>query len=244
LCINLFNIQFLIEILIIFSLIFIFNSRENFFVILNAVIFLFFITVLAWNEDLDILISFLTIIDLGLFLVLFAYILSTSTLFVVNTEIRSFFKILFSVFFFILNIFYFCLQLNTVSLDISNLYFNFNLIYYNWYNILNLIFFTDLQLLSEIYFSFNLFEFLLMNFYIYVAILIIYYLVNIVNYFFAANFKKTIFNFINFKHTVTGTILKNQNLQKQKSQFIKVRVWSKNNLKKNDSTVNMIKFNR
>ena len=47
---------------------------------------------------------------------------------------------------------------------------------YDWYSIFGLYYFTDLQLLSDIYYNLSGFEFILMNFYLYIIIVCLYVL--------------------------------------------------------------------
>lgn len=64
------------------------------------------------------------------------------------------------------------LYLGDVDTTYSNL--PFLITYYDWFSIFNLYYFTDLQLLSDIYYVFAGLEFILMNFYLYTVILILY----------------------------------------------------------------------
>lgn len=240
-----FNEYIFIQFLIVLFLFLFFFNYEQFFLIINAIIFLILISIYAWLEDLDILINFLLIIDLGLFLILFVFIINSINLF-------SFFKsnINFTIFFNIFILFIVCWFFFKIFFQNFNSTFYiinlFVILYQDWFFLFQLLFFTDLQLLSEIYFNFNFFEFIIMNIIIYLTIIFVYYITyfNVIKN--AFNFKFSFFLFLKKKIINNTFFLKNQQFQKQLITPIKTRVWTK--LIKNnsiyDSKTNLIKFIR
>ena len=120
--------------------------------------------------DADIYINFLIIIDLGVFFILLGFLLNFVSLFDVShlSRGRGGFAVL------LLFIFY-LLVLGGRTSAVSS-FFPFLVLFYDWFAIFNLFYFTDLQLLSDIYFTFSGFEFILMNFYLYTVIFCLYIL--------------------------------------------------------------------
>ena len=133
----------------------------------------------VWLDGGDVFINFLLIIDLGLYFLFFIFFLHYSNLFTVKLR-RNFIanSLFYSLFFFI-----FLSTTSTSGLSqwlvlrepvFVTLGLNYS---YDWYSIVGIVFNADLQFLAELYFNFNLVEFILMNFYIYLILLLTYYLV-------------------------------------------------------------------
>lgn len=112
------------------------------------------------------------------------------------------------------------LYLGDVDTTYSN--FPFLITYYDWFSIFNLYYFTDLQLLSDIYYVFAGLEFILMNFYLYTVILILYCLQRVVpslDDHFLTTFRDNV--------TVRGNFMRMQDIQAQILTRASVRVWRK-----------------
>jgi len=105
--------------------------------------------------------------------------------------------------------------LNSTVLASVDTFVNF----YVWYSILNLTYFTDLQLMSELYYVYNSFEFILMNFYLYITILLIYFLFVLVKH-----YEMTGFKIASSRPSDDNIYQKYQNFQKQIKQTATVRV--------------------
>ena len=235
-----FNEFFILQFFLFFNLFLFLFLFESFFLVINSVIYLWLISVYAWNEDIDILINFLLIIDLGLFFIFFSYLINITNLFSFKSNFLNFsyssFIFIF-VFIIILTVMY-----NNVSLTVNllaSLSFIHLLNYYNYFNILNFIFFTDLQLMAEVYFSFMFFEFILMNFFIYIVIFILFILININIFWDSLNIYIHIFNLVKHKVNLFNSFFKTQNFQKQINTVISTRVWSRKNKSLNDSKTNL-----
>lgn len=70
-----------LQFLLIFILLLLNTNIELFFIILNSIIYLFIIVCYTWLHDVEIIINFLLIIDLGVFFILLAFILNLTNLF-------------------------------------------------------------------------------------------------------------------------------------------------------------------
>ena len=196
-----------------------------------AGLYLFFTGLLLFLDDIDILIGFLWLIDLGVGLIFFIFILHFS----IFLYQKPYFNILIKTYFFLflLGLFFFYF----FFIYIFPIEFNFNWIlkknwffFLNWYNFYNLLFcynFSDLNILREIYFFNNSFEFFLINYILFYGIIgtilftfliknysfyLIYYQLNYLNYLNESN--------INF-------FIRNQNFLKQQHTSTGVRNWLK-----------------
>lgn len=164
------SVLFLLQLFIIALIFFIIYSRSFFFLLLNSIAFLVLLVSFSWIHDVDIFSSFLLIIDLGLFLVFFIMALSVLVLF--QPIIKSFYNC-----FFLLPIFFFYFIQSNYCLTWDNT--TFNISFYDWYNLFHLFFISELQLISECYFSLCSLEFFIINIYLYLAVLSIYYLISL-----------------------------------------------------------------
>ena len=149
---------------------FIIYSRSFFFLLLNSITFLVLLVSFSWLHDVDIFSSFLLIIDLGLFLVFFIIALSVLLLFqpIIKSFYNRFFLLPIFLFYFIQSNFY--LIWNDIMFSIS---------FYDWYSFFHFFFISELQLIFECYFSLCSLEFFIINIYLYLAVLSIYYLISL-----------------------------------------------------------------
>jgi len=182
-------------------------------------------------DDGDIFIGFLWVIDLGVGLVFFIFILhySTFTQQKANLDKSSRQLSLFSiVLFFLLTFFYFCSQPvdNSFVRGFNKTWF-FLISWYNYYDFFFSFTVTDLNLLREIYFYNNSFEFFLINF-------VLFY--GIITSILACFLIKRIFAFLNVSQYLNYNLLyqtnatyfiRNQNFLKQQSTSSGTRVWRK-----------------
>lgn len=140
-----------------------------------------------WLHDLDILVNFLIIIDLGVFFILIAFLLNLTRLFqdhfgsTLHGHKRESARKVISV-----AVSCACVTILVYPANFLNLYFwsgiasaSATVILYDWYSVFQFKFFSDLQLLSDVYFHTNLFEFSIMNIFIYLAVLLIASVVNL-----------------------------------------------------------------
>lgn len=215
-----FIIQFVIVLIIYFFLLI--GNLLSF--IFNSIIFLIAMSLYLWLNDSDVFVNFLLIIDLGVFFVLLSFLVSISNFFKNFSFYRSkglFFIILLPLLFFV----WFTIIPTTLVLKSTSVsYLTLN--YYNWVNLLSLTYFTDLQLWAELYYFYSIFEFIMMNFYLYLAILfvfLLFYLINTVaiSPSVLSNLKDNLSDLQFFNY------LRVQDFQKQKNQKASVRVWFK-----------------
>lgn len=232
-CINLFNDFLIIQFLLLFILLLLNSNIELFFIILNSILYLLLIVCYSWLQDVDIIINFLLIIDLGVFFILLAFILNLFHLFTQLLNNNQLSKVtLIICFIFILCIvsqYFYNLTMNLDYIMYLQINWFFLLIYYNWFNIFNIIYFSDLQLLSEIYFFFNLLEFIIMNVIIYLSIIIVY--LGLHNWYWLKTY--TYLNQLKFLIFINQYqihyFFKIQNMQNQILTRGVTRIWIKNN---------------
>jgi len=182
-------------------------------------------------DDGDIFVGFLWVIDLGVGLVFFVFILHYSTFLhqkaSINKSAREFSFLVISFLFLALFLFFFTnpVDLNYVR-GFSKTWF-FLISWYDYYDFFYSHTITDLNLLREIYFYNNSFEFFLINFmllYGIIASILMCFLV------------KRVFGFMNahqlirydFLNTVNSAyFIRNQNFIKQQATSTGTRVWMK-----------------
>lgn len=196
-----------------------------------AGIYLVFLGFWLLLDDGDIFIGFLWVIDLGVGLVFFIFILHYSTFLHQKANMdkssRELCFILFALFFLLAFIFFF---VNPMDIDYTkgfNKAWFFLITWYDYYDFFFSHVITDLNLLREIYFYNNSFEFFIINFMLFFGILTAILLTFLI---------KRIFSFINYSQLVNYEMLnhinatyfiRNQNFLKQQSTSTGTRVWTK-----------------
>jgi len=223
--VSLVNDFLLLQLTLFISLIFFLLITENFFLLINSIIFLLLISTFLWTADLDIYVNFLLILDLGVFFVLIAFLINLSHLFQSN---QSFNKQQMPLILGYALVHFLLMVSGTVESTTSTTLLSLpcTLSLYDWYAVFSFSYFSDLQLLSDLYYSLFSFEFLLMNFYLYLAIFITYllfFLIKLLSYNCSTGFTN--------KTTNKTIFIRYQSLQKQINQTATVRVWSKKQLK-------------
>jgi len=182
-------------------------------------------------DDGDIFIGFLWVIDLGVGLVFFIFILHYSTFLHQKANMskssRELCFIMFAAFFIFAFLFFF---VNPVDIDYTKGFNKAWFFFISWYDYYDFFFsqiITDLNLLREIYFYNNSFEFFIINFMLFYGIVTAILLTFLI---------KRIFSFINYsqlvnyemvKHVNSTYFIRNQNFLKQQATSTGTRVWSK-----------------
>jgi hypothetical protein len=182
-------------------------------------------------DDGDILVGFLWVIDLGVGLVFFIFILHYSTFLhqkaYLSKSSRELCFTLFASFFLLAFLYFFA---NPVDADYMKGFRQSWFIFISWYDYYDFLFsyiITDLSLLREIYFYNNSFEFFIINFMLLFGIITAVLLTFMI---------KRIFSFINYSQLLNYEMLKqfnttyfirNQNVLKQQSTSTGTRVWVK-----------------
>lgn len=233
------NEVFILQILILTSLIFFINTINIITLWYIAGIYLLSLGFLLLLDDGDIFIGFLWVIDLGVGLVFFIFILHFSNF----LHQKSFFDLssryLFLFFFFIFFIFiffYFISNPNDLNMNyqLKKTWFFF-LSWYNYYTLYYSYSITDLNLLREIYFYNNSIGFFIINF------MLFYGIFGSINLCFLI---KRVFVFLNLSQLKNINILnevnstffiRNQNFLRQQNTSAGARVWLKKKVtQKND----------
>jgi hypothetical protein len=203
-----------------------------------AGLYLMFLGFLMLLNDCDILVGFLWVIDLGVGLVFFIFILHFTTFLHQKSFIEVSSRFLFFIFIFFIFIFFFYWIFSNPSSNGFNVVLKKNwfffISWYNYYIFFNSFIITDLSLLREIYYYQNSFEFFLVNFFIlyglFTAILLCFLI-------------KRIFMFLNFSQiknlNLTSVVsssffIRNQNFMRQQNTSTGSRVWLKKKFFKHD----------
>lgn len=230
------NEVFLLQVLSIACLIFFINTINILTLWYLAGIYLFALGFLLLLDDGDIFIGFLWIVDLGVGLIFFIFILHFSNFLhqksLLDLSSRYLFLFLFF-FFFILLFFYFAAAENGENLNyqLRKTWFFF-ITWYNYYTLYYSYTTTDLNLLREIYFYNNSFGFFLINF------MLFYGIFSAINLCFLI---KRVFVFLNVSQLKNVDILneinstffiRNQDFLKQQNASTGTRVWSKKKFSK------------
>lgn len=169
------NFISLIQLIIIFTIFFLFWVSDFIILISFGIAYLLSLSLLAIIMNSDILISFLIIIDLGVFFILISFCIHflkfVNYKYIYINSLKNSIISIFVIFLIFLNY----ILLNAVNLNINfNFSWFFFLNYLNYYYTSNLIFYTDMQLFKEIYFNFNSLEFLLISILLILAIICVY----------------------------------------------------------------------
>lgn len=186
-------------------------------------------------NDSDIYVGFLWVIDLGVGLVFFIFMMHFSSFLQQKTTFDVNKKYFFSalpIAFFLFGYFYFMSLPSDLLFNSSTTkYWYLNITYIDYYSILFSNEVTELNLLKESYFVFNSFEFFSINFSLFfglIAAILFYFLI------------QRVFNFINFsqisdanslKSVESSFFIRNQNYTLQQSTPQAVRVWTKKQAK-------------
>ena len=182
-------------------------------------------------DDSDIFVGFLWVIDLGVGLVFFIFILHYSSFLhqkaTVNKSAREFSFILFAAFFLSVFFYFFTSPVDSVYASGFHKTWFFYISWYDYYDFFYTQTITDLNLLREIYFYNNSFEFFLINFMLLYGIIASILMCFLIKRIFAyLNFSQ-LTNFQLLKTANTSFFIRNQNFIKQQSTSTGTRVWLK-----------------
>lgn len=226
-----FNDMFIIQSLSLITLLFFVSTYNILTLWYLAGIYLVLLGLWLLLDDGDIFVGFLWVIDLGVGLVFFIFILHYLTFLHQKASIdkssREFCFILFAIFFLYFFLYFFS---NPIDIDYVKGFINSWFFYISWYDYYDLFYsniITDLNLLREIYFYNNSFEFFLINFMLFYGIISSILLCFLI---------KRIFSFLNYSQFVNHDLLsftnatyfiRNQNFIKQQATSTGTRVWIK-----------------
>jgi hypothetical protein len=182
-------------------------------------------------DDGDIFIGFLWVIDLGVGLVFFIFILHYSTFLhykaVLDKSSRELCFIFFAGFFVAAFLFFFA---NPIDVDYTRGFQKTWFFLISWYDYYDFFFchvITDLNLLREIYFYNNSCEFLIINFMLFFAIITSILLVFLVKRIFSFLNYSQLVNYEMLNHVNTSYFIRSQNFIRQQFTSTGTRVWSK-----------------
>jgi hypothetical protein len=188
-------------------------------------------------DDADIFIGFLWVIDLGVGLIFFIFILHFSTFLYAKSNIDKQGRLLNNSLILLVILLNITFVLAEPASNQSFVFKNSNWVFYvNWYDFYELFFsqtVTDLNLLKEMYFYQNSVEFVIINFVLLYGILATIVLSFLIKQTF------TVLNFSQFKNfklkskTSSLFFLRNQNFLKQQNALSGTRVWVKKKSPKN-----------
>ena len=233
----LFNDTFLLELLILISVVFYLSSTNVMMLLYTGGIYLILIGLLALLNDADIYIGFLWVIDLGVGLVFFIFILHfTSFLFQksqFNLTTRHFiFTYLLFMFSLIFFYFYSTPADNSYYNDLNKTWF-FKLSYVDYYTLLFTHEVTDLNTIRDTYFLLNSFEFFVVNFSLFFGLIASILMCFMIQRIFAYLNYSQIINMNLLSQADTGFFIRNQNFTTQQNTSGTVRVWAKSKSKYN-----------
>lgn len=209
---------------------FYFILSNNIIVLLyNAGLFLFMVGMYSLLKDADIYIGFLWVIDLGVGLIFFIFMLHFVPFIHQKSKlnIKSRFLLVYNIFFFVslLYLYVFSFNIDKFSYFDLNRMWYFSINYLDYYLILFTNDVTELNLLKECYFLLNGFEFFLINFSLFYGLVTSILLCFMI---------QRIFNFLNYSQISrlkmlgkldSGFFIRNQNFVSQANAPIVTRNW-------------------
>jgi len=217
--------------------VFLFTNSLNLIILWYlAGIYLVLLGLLLYLDDGDIFVGFLWVIDLGVGLVFFIFILHYSVFLhqksVFDQNSRQVTALAFFMFFLYTT---YAFILTPVDLDSTGGFSKTWVFLMNWldyYLIFSSRSVTDLNLLHSIYFVNNNFEFILINFFLFYGIITSVLMSFLIRYIFS---KFSLPQFSQYKLLSRPTsmgFIRNQDFLKQQSTSAGERIWSKNRFKK------------
>ena len=227
----LFSDLFLIEILILVSVLYFMLSSNIMLLLYTSGLYLVFIGLYSMLNDADIYIGFLWVIDLGVGLVFFIFMLHFTSFLHQKTYFNISNKLLTLSSYLILTAYtyFYFFSYNTDSNFNNDLMksWTFHVTHIDYYSLLNSFEITELNLLRDSYFVLNTFEFFIINFSLFfglISAILLYFLI------------QRVFNILNFSQITDANTLSNiessffirhQNYINQQNMPQSVRIWKK-----------------
>lgn len=227
----LFNDTFILELLLLLATTCYISSSNLMMLLYTSGLYLIFIGIFSLLNDADIYIGFLWVIDLGVGLVFFIFILHfTSFLFQksqFNLTARHFIFSYLTLFTILLFTYYLSSGADASYYgDLKKTWF-FKLSYIDYFLVFNTVEVTDLNTLRDSYFLLNSFEFFIVNFSLFFGLIASILMTFIVQRIFAfLNFSQ-ILNMQLLKKADTGLFLRSQDFTRQQNTTAAVRSWIK-----------------
>lgn len=227
----LFSDLFLIEILILVSVLYFTLSSNIMLLLYTSGLYLVFIGLYSMLNDADIYIGFLWVIDLGVGLVFFIFMLHFTSFLHQKTYFNISNRLLTLSSYLILTtyIYFYFFSYNADSNFNNDLMksWTFHVTHIDYYSLLNSFEITELNLLRDSYFVLNTFEFFIINFSLFfglISAILLYFLI------------QRVFNILNFSQITDANTLSNiessffirhQNYINQQNMPQSVRIWKK-----------------
>ena len=225
------NELFLLQIFTLITLFFFINTFNLISLWYLAGIYLVFLGIWLFLDDGDIFVGFLWVIDLGVGLIFFIFILHYSSFTHQKISLdKSSRETLFSLvlFFWFIGFFFFLSQPNDsfFNAGLKKTWFFF-ITWYDYYTFTFTFTITDLSILRDIYFYNNSWEFFLINFVLFYGIVTSILLSFLIKRFFTFLNVAQFFNNESLYQINATYFLRNQNYLKQQSKTTGTRVWKK-----------------
>lgn len=226
-----FNDTFILEVIVLISIVSYITSTNLTMLLYTGGLYLIFVGLLSLINDADIYIGFLWVIDLGVGLVFFIFILHfTSFLFQksqFNLTARHF---IFSYLFLLFSIYFFYFASNPTSGsfygDLNKTWF-FKLSYIDYFNVFYTNEVTDLNTLRDTYFLLNSFEFFVVNFSLFFGLIASILMCFMIQRIFAFLNYSQILNMSLLEKADTGFFIRQQNFSTQQNTSATIRSWIK-----------------
>ena len=232
----LFNDFLVLELLILLSVLFYISNNNIMMLLYTGGLYLILVGIFCLLNDADIYIGFLWVIDLGVGLIFFIFIVHFTSFLhqkaFFNLSARHFFSMyVFVVFISALSYYWAFPATNPYSGDAARLWF-FKITHIDYYTMLFTYEVTDLNTLRDTYFLLNGFEFFVVNFSLFFGLIasilmcfMIHRIFNFLNY-------SQIVNFRLLNKTDSGFFIRSQNYVTQQRTDANVRVWVKSKKKR------------
>lgn len=215
------DLFFLQTLILIFSIIFLFINN-TFLIWYLILFFLIILSSVLFIDNFDIFVGFLLLIDLGVILIFLVFVFHFINFLDNKHFIKSYnYFLFFSVLLLILKI----LSI-TLKIEIISEYF-FLISWYDYFNVSVINYKTDLNLLKEIYFYNNSFEFILINFFILYGLISSIILFFILKKLYLTDFINTLrtYNFMSIN--TSFFYIRNQNLINQQDEGASLKIINK-----------------
>ena len=227
----LFNDVLILELLIFSSVIFYVSTTNIMMLLYTGGLYLLLIGVFCLVNDADIYVGFLWVIDLGVGLIFFIFIIHFTSFLhqksIFNLSARHFYFSYTTLMFIVIFYYFFASPADSSFYgDLSKTWF-FRVTHLDYYMVAFSSEVTDLNTLRDTYFLLNGFEFFVVNFSLFfglIASILMCFMIH------------RIFNFLNYSQIINSNVLKsadsgffirNQNFVTQQNTSATVRVWAK-----------------
>lgn len=227
----LFNEYTVLQIISLISIFFLFWTSDVFTTIIIGVFYLLVMSLIALYLDSDVVISFVMVIDLGVFFIMFAFILHLTKFLTTKMLYKFSYKNLLYSSFIALFMFIYVYAINfNTNIDFNKTIeysWFFFISYYNYYNISQTIFNSDMQLLKEIYFHINSCEFFIISILVYLGLVTSSVVFNMMKSLFIKNNLKLLNNLNKYSRANSSHYFKHQNFIKQSMAKANSKIWNK-----------------